>query len=69
MIPRRKPITTVVGTPIEVTKLENPTNEQVEELHDKFVQALVALFDEYNSKAVSFLVEGGNDTFRSSESR
>jgi hypothetical protein len=50
MIPRRTPITTVVGTPIEVTKLENPTNEQVEELHDKFVQALVALFDEYKYK-------------------
>jgi 2-acylglycerol O-acyltransferase 2 len=41
-----------VGTPIEVTKLENPTNEQIEELHDKFVQALVALFDEYKYKCL-----------------
>jgi 2-acylglycerol O-acyltransferase 2 len=39
-----------VGIPVEVTKLENPTNEQIEELHDKFVQALVALFDEYKYK-------------------
>jgi 2-acylglycerol O-acyltransferase 2 len=50
MIPRRKPITTVVGTPIEVTKLENPTEEQIQELHDKFVQSLVALFEEYKHK-------------------
>ncbi|KAH0814407.1 hypothetical protein GEV33_008384 [Tenebrio molitor] len=54
MIPRRKQITTVrkilMGIPVEVTKLENPTNEQIEELHDKFVQALVALFDEYKYK-------------------
>jgi 2-acylglycerol O-acyltransferase 2 len=40
----------LVGTPIEVTKLGNPTNEQIQELHDKFVQSLVALFEEYKHK-------------------
>jgi hypothetical protein len=39
-----------VGAPIEVTKIANPTNEQIEELHGKFVQALISLFDEYKYK-------------------
>ncbi|XP_068909780.1 2-acylglycerol O-acyltransferase 1-like [Tenebrio molitor] len=50
IIPRRKPVTTVVGAPIEITKIANPTNEQVEELHRKFVQSLTALFEEYKYK-------------------
>jgi 2-acylglycerol O-acyltransferase 2 len=39
-----------VGAPIEITKIANPTNEQVEELHRKFVQSLIALFEEYKYK-------------------
>ncbi|CAH1374248.1 unnamed protein product [Tenebrio molitor] len=50
IIPQRRPVTTVVGTPIEVTKVENPTKEQVEELHDTFVQSLTTLFEEYKYK-------------------
>ncbi|KAJ3628196.1 hypothetical protein MTP99_015519 [Tenebrio molitor] len=42
--------TTVVGAPIEITKIANPTNEQVEELHRKFVESLTALFEEYKYK-------------------
>jgi hypothetical protein len=35
---------------VEHTKIANPTNEQVEELHSKFVQSLITLFEEYKYK-------------------
>jgi len=48
MIPHRKPIHVVVGTPIHVTKTENPTVEEVEELHRQYMDALVDLYNKYN---------------------
>jgi 2-acylglycerol O-acyltransferase 2 len=66
IIPRKQPVTTVgkifVSTysccttliecfsSVEHTKIANPTNEQVEELHSKFVQSLITLFEEYKYK-------------------
>ncbi|XP_063909572.1 2-acylglycerol O-acyltransferase 1-like isoform X2 [Zophobas morio] len=50
VVPRRKPIKTVVGTPIELSKVENPTREQIEDLHGRFKQELVKLFEEYKYK-------------------
>lgn len=38
----------LVGKPIKVEKIENPTNEQVESLHKKYVDSLIDLFNEYN---------------------
>ena len=38
----------VVGTPIEVTKSPNPTKEQIETLHAKYVEALEKLYKDYN---------------------
>lgn len=46
ILPRRKPVTVVVGKPIQVEKVENPTREQINELHKKFRESLVALFNE-----------------------
>ncbi|KAH0822391.1 hypothetical protein GEV33_000400 [Tenebrio molitor] len=37
-------------SPPSHTKIANPTNEQVEELHSKFVQSLITLFEEYKYK-------------------
>lgn len=34
-----------VGRPIDLQKTENPTQEEVDELHSKFVQQLVDLFE------------------------
>lgn len=45
MIPKRKPVTTVVGEPIDVVKTENPSREEVETLHEKFTQSLINLFE------------------------
>ncbi|KAJ8946387.1 hypothetical protein NQ318_011793 [Aromia moschata] len=46
IIPRRSPVTTVVGQPLEVPKIENPTREEVELYHEKFVAKLVEMFEE-----------------------
>jgi hypothetical protein len=40
----------ISGAPIEVNKIANPTNEQVEELHSKSVKSLITLFEEYKYK-------------------
>ena len=41
MLPYRKPITVVVGKPIPVEKVENPTSEQILAMHAKYISALV----------------------------
>ncbi|KAJ3206720.1 Diacylglycerol O-acyltransferase 2 [Dinochytrium kinnereticum] len=46
-IPRRKPLITVVGAPLEVEKVEKPSQEQIDELHGKYLAHLTALYDEY----------------------
>lgn len=45
IIPRRKPLTIVVGEPIDVQKTENPTQEQIDNLHKLFEKKLVELFE------------------------
>eukprot|EP01113_Clastostelium_recurvatum_P032351 TRINITY_DN4143_c0_g1_i4.p1 TRINITY_DN4143_c0_g1~~TRINITY_DN4143_c0_g1_i4.p1 ORF type:complete len:384 (-),score=119.36 TRINITY_DN4143_c0_g1_i4:1012-2055(-) len=45
-LPFRRPLTVVVGHPIPVEKVENPTPEQVAELHGKYVAALRSMFEE-----------------------
>ena len=37
-----------VGQPIEVTKVESPSQEQIDELHAKYLSALRDLYNEYN---------------------
>ena len=48
IIPYRKPVTVVVGKPIPVEKIENPSNDQIECLHTKYVEELQNLYNEYN---------------------
>lgn len=50
LIPYRRPITTVIGAPIEVKQNPNPTREEVDEVHAKFVEAIVKIFDDYKDK-------------------
>ncbi|XP_054168762.1 2-acylglycerol O-acyltransferase 1-like [Oppia nitens] len=49
-IPFRKSITTVVGEPIDITKVKNPTNEEIYELQDKYIECLKKLFNENKNK-------------------
>ena len=48
IVPHRKPLTVVVGTPIPCEKNQNPTQEEIDEMHKKYTDALVNLYEEYN---------------------
>uniref|UniRef100_A0A0K0DH36 Acyltransferase n=1 Tax=Angiostrongylus cantonensis TaxID=6313 RepID=A0A0K0DH36_ANGCA len=50
LLPYRKPINTVLGAPIKVSKTENPTQEQIDELHNLYVENLRKLFEENKTK-------------------
>lgn len=52
LIPHRKPITTVIGAPIDVVQNPKPTRDEVNELHAKFVEAINKLFDNHKEKYV-----------------
>ena len=44
----RKPITLVVGAPIPAKQIANPSEEDVEKLHAKYVRHLQRLYKEHN---------------------
>lgn len=50
MLPYRKPVFTVVGSPIRIDRVENPTNEEVDKIHAVYVKALQELFDQNKIK-------------------
>uniref|UniRef100_A0A914Z3K8 Acyltransferase n=1 Tax=Panagrolaimus superbus TaxID=310955 RepID=A0A914Z3K8_9BILA len=50
LLPYRKPINTVVGSPISVKKIENPTEEDIDQLHEEYCEKLTILFDEHKTK-------------------
>ena len=47
ILPHRKPITTVVGRPIIVEKIEKPTEKDIHKLHKVYVSELIQLFNDY----------------------
>uniref|UniRef100_A0A8D1V669 Acyltransferase n=1 Tax=Sus scrofa TaxID=9823 RepID=A0A8D1V669_PIG len=49
-LPYRRPITTVVGTPIEVQKTPNPSQEEVDGLHQRYLKELSRLFEAHKLK-------------------
>ncbi|XP_027014433.1 diacylglycerol O-acyltransferase 2 [Tachysurus fulvidraco] len=49
-VPYGKPINTVVGEPITVPKLEEPTPDVVEMYHTMYVNSLTTLFDKYKTR-------------------
>lgn len=51
-IPRRHPITTVIGAPIPMPKNQNPSNELVDEMHALFCERLTELFETHKYKYV-----------------
>jgi hypothetical protein len=50
LLPKRRPITTVFGAPIHVTKSLNPTEDEISQLHTQYTEALTKLFDEHKVK-------------------
>jgi 2-acylglycerol O-acyltransferase 2 len=45
LVPYRRPVNVVVGRPIEVALNKRPTQEQVEEVHRKYCEELVRMWD------------------------
>ncbi|KAF8362823.1 hypothetical protein PRIPAC_89746 [Pristionchus pacificus] len=43
--PESKPVTSVLGAAIRVNRVENPTDLEVDLLHEKYCNALVDLFE------------------------
>ncbi|XP_022449562.1 2-acylglycerol O-acyltransferase 2 [Delphinapterus leucas] len=50
LMPYRQPITTVVGTPIEVQKTPRPSQEEVDRLHQRYMKELSNLFEAHKLK-------------------
>lgn len=50
IIPHRRPITLVVGHPIDVEKVDNPTQEDIDNLHQAFQEKLQELFENEKHK-------------------
>jgi len=48
-IPYAHPITMLVGKPIKVAKVEQPTKEQIDAVHATFVAELEALFERHKT--------------------
>ncbi len=40
----------VVGAPVAVDKVEEPTDEQIEQLQLRYIEALTDLYETYNPK-------------------
>ncbi|KAJ3261613.1 Diacylglycerol O-acyltransferase 2 [Boothiomyces macroporosus] len=57
LMPHRRPITSVVGAPIECPKVENPSRELVLEYQLKYIQALENLYHEHKHKYLPNRVE------------
>ncbi|KAK9302953.1 hypothetical protein QLX08_005219 [Tetragonisca angustula] len=52
IIPRRTSVTVVVGSPMDLPKIEEPTEEQINEYHGKFVDHLVNFFEKEKHKYI-----------------
>jgi len=50
MIPHRRPVNVVVGSPIPVSRVENPTHEEIYELQNKYIEALKELYEANREK-------------------
>ncbi|KAF1355466.1 diacylglycerol acyltransferase-domain-containing protein [Delphinella strobiligena] len=47
MMPYRRPLNIVVGRPVMVDRMERPSQEYVDEMHDKYVEELKRIWDEW----------------------
>ncbi|CAF4233268.1 unnamed protein product [Adineta steineri] len=45
ILPLRHPVTTVVGKPIHVNQIIDPSQTDIDQLHDQYLQAIEQLYD------------------------
>nr|AQX34626.1 diacylglycerol acyltransferase [Mortierella alpina] len=50
LLPRRKPVYIVVGKPIHVDKVENPTVEQMQKLQSIYIDEVLNIWERYKDK-------------------
>eukprot|EP01091_Cochliopodium_minus_P017859 TRINITY_DN7100_c0_g1_i2.p1 TRINITY_DN7100_c0_g1~~TRINITY_DN7100_c0_g1_i2.p1 ORF type:complete len:358 (-),score=68.08 TRINITY_DN7100_c0_g1_i2:26-1099(-) len=50
LLPFREPLTSVIGAPISVPHVENPTDEQVVHYHNLYIEKLTELYEEWSEK-------------------
>ncbi|KFV58773.1 2-acylglycerol O-acyltransferase 2 [Tyto alba] len=50
LVPYRRPICTVVGKPIPVQRKHRPSKEEVDQVHQKYLNELCKLFEEHKAK-------------------
>ena len=48
LLPYRKPINVVVGAPIKLKQIANPSTEDIERTHAKYMSELQKLYQKYN---------------------
>ena len=46
-LPKRRPLNTVVGKPIPVSQVDEPTQEQIDQLHSTYIHELTSLFNQH----------------------
>lgn len=49
IVPYRKKLTMVIGKPIEVEKIQKPTDEQINDLRELYIKELTRLFEDHKS--------------------
>lgn len=52
LIPKRYPVTTVIGAPIHLKQTPNPSQEEIDRVHQQFCSELGTLFETHKSKYV-----------------
>ncbi|XP_069496159.1 2-acylglycerol O-acyltransferase 2 [Ambystoma mexicanum] len=50
LLPYRRPIYTVVGKPIKVEHIQNPTEKEIDHIHKIYMEELSKLFEEYKTR-------------------
>ncbi|XP_064639600.1 2-acylglycerol O-acyltransferase 1-like isoform X1 [Lineus longissimus] len=50
MMPFRRPVNTVVGSPIPVEKIAEPSREQIKDMHAIYIKKLEELFEEHKGR-------------------
>jgi len=50
MLPVRHPIVTVIGEPIDIPKIKNPSTDVIELYHNLYVDAIKSLFNKYKDQ-------------------
>lgn len=48
LLPYRKPINVVVGAPIKINQISNPSKEEIEKTHQHYMRELQKLYNKYN---------------------